>query len=168
MPFTSLHWSQTLNCWNGCWICKSLDFAEIFFVWVPMVPGVPEEKEQWVMERFVVREICQVGQWGCSFDLDWFFQVSTSFCWNQLQTDHLQVILFNWLWFADLKIRRCALNFMLMKNAKADIHVECTYVAFECLGSYTGWSLWWGDPPWICVEPSPRTRMFYFSFGPSK
>lgn len=35
VPFTSLHWSQTLNSWNGCWICKSLDFAEIFFFGFP-------------------------------------------------------------------------------------------------------------------------------------
>lgn len=35
VPFTSLHWSQTLNCWNGCWICKSLDFAKILFFGFP-------------------------------------------------------------------------------------------------------------------------------------
>ena len=78
-------------------------FCRDFFLWVPMwflwFPAFLQKRNH---ERGLWGKICQVGQWGCSFDSNWFFQVSTSFCWNQLQTHHLQVILFNWLWFADL------------------------------------------------------------------
>lgn len=77
-------------------------FCRDFFLWVPMgflwFPAFLQKRNH---EGGLWGKICQVGQWGCSFDSNWFFQVSTSFCWNQLQSHDLQVILFKWLWFAD-------------------------------------------------------------------
>lgn len=58
---------------------------------VPMgFPWFPAFLKKRKHERGLWGKICQVGQWVRLLDSNWSFQVPTSFCWNQLQTHHLE------------------------------------------------------------------------------